>query len=50
MKKEEVLQEQWLTYIDWWKENVKDPSNPPTEDTFWVWYALDKMADPQAQE
>lgn len=42
MDKDEVLKRSWWTYLDWWKENVKDVSKPPTEDGFWVWYCLDK--------
>jgi hypothetical protein len=47
--KDEILKEHWLTYIKWWKEKVKDEDHPPNEEGFWVWYAMKKMAEPEAR-
>lgn len=36
--KNDILQDNWLAYLRWWNEDVKDESKPPTEERFWVWY------------
>lgn len=38
--KQETLDRYWDRYIDYWREAVKEVSTPPTEDDFWLWYAL----------
>ena len=40
MEKETILQEYWIRYIKYWATEVREVTTPPTEDGFWVWYAL----------
>jgi hypothetical protein len=41
--KEDITQKYWVEYLRYWKKEVRDLSNPPTEDAFWSWYAFRKL-------
>jgi hypothetical protein len=43
--KDDIIQRYWVAYLKHWKQDVKDVSNPPTENGFWAWYAIEKLSE-----
>jgi len=38
--KDQIMQNNWVAYLRYWLQNIKDTSNPPTEEGFWLWYCM----------
>ena len=52
MKKDEILQNNWSAYLEYWRKEVRETSAPPNEERFWLWYCdevLNKQS-PQTKE
>lgn len=42
--KDGKIDKYWLEYIDYWRDEIADENNPPTEAGFWYWYAMNIRA------
>lgn len=42
-----ILEKHWMSYIQWWLDNLKGKETGPTDAGFWAWYAEYKINEPK---